>query len=215
MATEKKVFLDYGGLICDYQFNRTTLFRAHEFVLDYINSQDNCKISLDRLAQTHDNIIQSYLRARNKDSSEWRMDKIMDLVLSNLELNGNVSISKISEIYKLNDHDVVPFSCTSQVLTKLAEKRKLGIISNLPHNSLISELKDFNLYNLFDTITISSEVGYRKPHPKIYLSALKKADAKPEESIFISHEEEEVAGAEKVGMRGILVKSLSEVIGAL
>jgi len=211
---EKKLFLDYGGLICDYEFNKDTLFRAHHLVLDHINSNGD-KITLDQLAQAHDSAIKDYLTARNKDSSEWKMNKIMGLMLSNLNLNGSVSISKINHLYKLNDHDIAPYPSTSKVLNELSKTRELNIISNLPHDSLIYELREFNLLELFKTITISYQVGFRKPHPKIYQEALKRANVTPSESIFISHDNEEVKGAEKLGIESLLVKSIKELIGVL
>ncbi|GAG31224.1 unnamed protein product, partial [marine sediment metagenome] len=81
--------------------------------------------------------------------------------------------------------------------------------------SLITELCRENMLGMFDPIVISYQVGFRKPHPAIYQEALRKAETTPENSIFVSHEQEEVQGAEQVGIRGILVKSLEELIGVL
>lgn len=214
MTKTKKLFFDYGGLIANYDFNKGTLFRAHRLALDYLNSLNGHKINLTQLAKAHEQTIQTYLTAR-KDSSEWRMNKIMRLLLSNLGLNSNMPVSKVSEIYKQNDHDSTPYPDTKRVLTELAINRTLGIISNLPHDSLIYELKRDKLLDLFETVTISFEVGVRKPHPKIYQEALRKAKVTPAESFFISHDKEEVRGARQLGIESLLVKSIKEVIGAV
>ena len=214
MTKTKKLFFDYGGLIANYDFNKGTLFRAHRLALDYLNSLNRHKINLTQLAKAHDQTIQTYLTAR-KDGSEWSMNKLMRLLLSNLGLNSNVPVSKVSEIYKQNDHDSTPYPDTKRVLTELAKNRTLGIISNLPHDSLIYELKRDKLLDLFETVTISFEVGVRKPHPKIYQEALRKAKVTPAESFFISHDKEEVRGARKLGIESLLVKSIKEVIGAV
>ncbi|MBU0958743.1 MAG: HAD family hydrolase [Nanoarchaeota archaeon] len=215
MVKDKKIFLDYGGLICDYQFNRRTLFRAHRLALDYLNSQNGHRISLDRLSQAHDKTIQAYLQARNRNNSEWTMDKIMEMILSDLGLNGNVHLSRVSDIYKYNDHDSEPYPDTERVLSELSKRRKLGIISNLPHDSEIEELRAFGLIDHFDSITLSYQVGFRKPHPAIYQEALRSAGVTPEQSFFISHDQEETEGAEKLGIESLLVKSIKEVIGAV
>lgn len=214
MTKTKKLFFDYGGLIANYDFNKGTLFRAHRLALDYLNSLNGHKINLTQLAKAHEQTIQTYLTAR-KDGSEWSMNKLMRLLLSNLGLNSNVPVSKVSEIYKQNDHDSTPYPDTKRVLTELAKNRTLGIISNLPHDSLIYELKRDKLLDLFETVTISFEVGVRKPHPKIYQEALRKAKVTPAESFFISHDKEEVRGARKLGIESLLVKSIKEVIGAV
>lgn len=215
MIETKKLFFDYGGLIANYDFNRGTLFRAHRLALSYLNSLNGNKINLTQLAKAHGQTIQTYLTAREKDKSEWHMNKIMRLLLSNLGLNGNVSVSKVSEIYKQNDHNSTPYPDTKGVLTELAKNRTLGIISNLPHDSLIYELKRDKLLDLFETVTISFEVGVRKPHPKIYQEALRRAKVTPAESFFISHDKEEVRGARNFGIESLLVKSIKEVIGAV
>ncbi len=214
MTKTKKLFFDYGGLIANYDFNRETLFRAHRLALGYLNSLNGHKINLTQLAKAHEQTIKTYLTAREKDSSEWRMNKIMRLLLSNLGLNG-VPVSGVSEIYKQNDHDSTPYPDTKGVLTELAKNRTLGIISNLPHDSLIYELKSAELLDLFETVTVSFEVGVRKPHLKIYQEALRRAKVTPAESFFISHDKEEVRGARKFGIESLLVKSIKEVIGAV
>ncbi len=207
------LFLDYGELIFRYDFNRKTLLRAHKLALQQLNSQ-NSSISLERLSEAHDDAIQLYLRAR-QDGSEWSMHKIMKLMLDNLNLNGEVSPEEIAETYKLNDHDAYPMPTTKETLPELAKIGKLSIISNLPHDSLIYELKDYNLLNFFSTITISYQVGHRKPHPRIYQEALRRARVTPQESIFISHDEEEVDGARIVGMSGLLANDLGEAFQKL
>lgn len=211
--TKENLLLDYGGLIVNYDFNEKTLFRAHNLFLDYINSFNGNLINLQNLSKAHNKAIRAYLETRQKDNSEWHLDKIIGLMLSDLGIN--VPVSEVSEIYKLKDHDSKPFPNSKQILVDLSKTHKLGIISNLPHNSLIYELRKEEMLNLFDPIVISYQVGFRKPHPAIYQEAMRRANAKPERCIFVSHDEPEVKGAEAVGIRGILVKSLEEVIGIL
>ena len=38
--TKENLFLDYGGLIFNYDFNEKTLFRAHNLALACFNSMD-------------------------------------------------------------------------------------------------------------------------------------------------------------------------------
>jgi len=210
---EKNLFLDYGRLIADYDFNRETLQRANKLALSYINSLSNQEVSSKSLETAHDKAIQAYLRTRKKDNSEWTMNHIMSLMVLNLGITADVQ--QLEDIYKFNDHNSVIFPDSRKILGELGDKYKLGIISNLPHDSLIYELKKENMQSLFDPIVISYQVGFRKPHPTIYLEALKRANTSPENSIFVSHDKQEVIGAKKVGMKGLLVKSLEEVIGIL
>jgi len=206
-------FLDYGGLIFNYEFNRQTLLRAHNIALDSINSE-GFPVGLIELANTHDDVINDYLKAR-QDCTEWSIEQIIRLMLRRLGINSADLSSQLSEIYKLNDHDATPKGDAKRILTDLAKTRKLGIISNLPHDSLLSELEEYGMRELFDTITISYQVGVRKPHKDIYLEAMRRARAFPENSLFVSHDEIEVIGAREVGMEAVLTDSLEEVIGVI
>ena len=58
----------------------------------------------------------------------------------------------------------------------------------------------------FDSLTISSEVGAVKPKPKIYESALQKANIRAEEAIFVDDFYENIEACEQLGMKGIFFK---------
>lgn len=59
---------------------------------------------------------------------------------------------------------------------------------------------------LFDTIVDSSEVGMRKPNPRIYQHALEAlGGVAPERAVFLDDYEGNVAAAARLGIHGILV----------
>lgn len=211
---KEKLFFDCGELILNYKFTPETLLRAHQLALRHAHSLGRGDVNLEGLSRAHNEAIKVYLQAR-KDGPEWHMDKIMGSVLSNLGVNELVPVSDFSQIYKLNDHDFSPKGNIVKALEELSKKGSLHIISNTPHDSLVSELKSLGVYDNFGTITMSYEVGFRKPRKEIYIEALRRAGAEPSESTFVSHELIETNGAEKVGMRGVLANSLEEAIGAL
>jgi epoxide hydrolase-like predicted phosphatase len=63
------------------------------------------------------------------------------------------------------------------------------------------------LDELFDVVVDSSEVGMRKPGPAIYRHTLELLDVPAESVIFLDDHPANVAGAEAVGMRALLVGS--------
>lgn len=69
--------------------------------------------------------------------------------------------------------------------------------------------------NLFNISIISSDIGFRKPNPRIYKLALKKAHLKPHELIFIDNREWNTKPAEKLGIKTILFKNNNQVAGEL
>jgi putative hydrolase of the HAD superfamily len=59
---------------------------------------------------------------------------------------------------------------------------------------------------LFDAEVFSSSCGLRKPDPRIYGLALDQLDVPPSSAVFVGDgANDELAGAERVGMRAILV----------
>ncbi|MDI6784465.1 MAG: HAD family hydrolase [bacterium] len=96
-----------------------------------------------------------------------------------------------------------------EVLTELKNRGyKLALVSNATSGRLIRKAaagRDLTKY--FETIIVSADVGYRKPHPKIYQFALDFLTAKPEETVMVGDLLEiDIAGAKKLGMKTILAK---------
>jgi putative hydrolase of the HAD superfamily len=71
------------------------------------------------------------------------------------------------------------------------------------------------LRSIFSSIVISGETGMRKPDPGIYLFAAKQAGIPPDACVFIDDFSVNVAGAEAVGMTGILHKDARTTIARL
>ena len=93
-----------------------------------------------------------------------------------------------------------------KVLRALSGRFELGVISNAisPWPRRFLELEGLDRY--FSTIVISGEVGWRKPHKRIFEIALFKLGVRPEEAVHIGNSpEEDVLGARSAGMRAILV----------
>ncbi|MNW48914.1 Pyrimidine 5'-nucleotidase YjjG [compost metagenome] len=81
---------------------------------------------------------------------------------------------------------------------------KLGIITNgyshLQHRKIdLLELRHF-----FDEITVSGDLGIKKPDERIYRTALERLDVSAEEAIIVGdHPVNDIWGAAQVGIRGV------------
>jgi putative hydrolase of the HAD superfamily len=57
-----------------------------------------------------------------------------------------------------------------------------------------------------DSLVISSEVGFRKPHPEFYLAACARLDLPPDRGLCVGDDvENDVRGPERAGLRGLLL----------
>ena len=108
-------------------------------------------------------------------------------------------------------------------LPALAELRSrglgLGLISNCS-GEVCDLWEDSPFGGLFDAVVLSADVGVCKPAPRIYELALEQLGVEPAEAVFVGDgANDELAGAERVGMRAVQIGSASawdgERIGAI
>ncbi|MDP4039957.1 MAG: HAD family phosphatase [Candidatus Pacearchaeota archaeon] len=91
---------------------------------------------------------------------------------------------------------------------------KIGILSDqwyLSKDALINPKK----MKKFDFVIVSCDVKTRKPKPKIYRIALKKAKCKAGEMIFIDNREWNVEPAVRLGINGIVFEDNEQCFRAL
>jgi putative hydrolase of the HAD superfamily len=100
---------------------------------------------------------------------------------------------------------------TVEVLEHLSQSGfQLGVISNFD-SRLHSVLKSLHIAHFFKTVTISGEEGFAKPSPEIFIKALQKAGAMPNESLFIGdHPINDIEGATDAGIDAVLVDRRQE-----
>ena len=120
---------------------------------------------------------------------------------------------------------------TMELLEYLKPKYHLHLITNGFEEVQHTKLSGSGLEPFFETLTVSEEVGVKKPNPEIFRYALKKAGATPEESLMIGDElAVDIDGARAAGIDQVFfnatgqpaqgqctfeVSSLSEIKGIL
>lgn len=93
------------------------------------------------------------------------------------------------------------------ILQELKKKYKLGVVSDFLYPPAFRKMfQKFKLTEYFDAIVISGEVGWRKPHPAIFQTALKLLEVSPQETISVGDSvKRDIVPAKKLGMRAILI----------
>jgi len=80
---------------------------------------------------------------------------------------------------------------------------KLGAVTDRAFGGprFMAEMAEYGLDGFFGVVTISSDVGYLKPHPKIFQHALEALEVAPEETVMVGDSLRcDVAGAKGLGM---------------
>ncbi len=98
-----------------------------------------------------------------------------------------------------------------EVLEHLKGKYELHILSNGFEDVTHDKINGCSIQNYMKTITTAEDAGVPKPDPKAFQTAVDKAGAKVEESIYIGDDWiADMGGATKFGMRAIFFNPLNE-----
>jgi putative hydrolase of the HAD superfamily len=129
----------------------------------------------------------------------------------------NHKIKKISNETVISWHEYVEIDPEALPLLKiLKNKKNLALITNFDHPPYIYLiLSKYNLMEYFKHITISGEIGIKKPDPRIFDIPLKMFELKPQEVLYIGDSNEDVEGSLNAGIKPILIQreSLKKRIG--
>lgn len=88
------------------------------------------------------------------------------------------------------------------LLRALAGRRRLGLVSNFDHGPTARAiLARHDIASMFSVTVISDEVGRRKPHPAVFIEALRALESAREEALFVGDTlGEDVVGAQAAGI---------------
>jgi len=93
------------------------------------------------------------------------------------------------------------------VVSALAERFPLALISDSQEPYLLPELRRSGLAEHFGTIVVSSRYGYRKPDARLFRVALDQLGIAPSEAVYVGNSwERDVIGARNAGVRPILIE---------
>lgn len=88
---------------------------------------------------------------------------------------------------------------------------RTGVVSNFDHR-LRPLLDALGLVSLLDVIVLPSDVGAAKPDPRIFEYALEQLGVRAAEAIYVGDDaDEDVAAAQRVGLRAVDVATLPDL----
>ncbi len=91
---------------------------------------------------------------------------------------------------------------TVTTLQALSESCKLGIISNAwPY--VESMLRLLGLWDYFESVILSAQVGLSKPNPAIYELGLRSLGIRADQALFVDDTPQNVLAAERVGLESL------------
>jgi putative hydrolase of the HAD superfamily len=137
------------------------------------------------------------------DHSFWWM--FYSQLLSEIGLNDDaIRDQLVASIRNSGNWDVIRPGTAEQLL-EIGERYHIAVISNAD-GKIEDVLRRRGIAQCFRTITDSGLVGYEKPHPEIFLHALKSMNAAPGESLYVGDVYSvDYLGATGAGMQAVLM----------
>ena len=98
-----------------------------------------------------------------------------------------------------------PIPGTVEMLATLKGKYRLGLLSNLTHAPAALRIIDkLGMTSFFDAVVVSGQLGYRKPHPRVFLALLDQLGTPKEQTAFVGDNlEADIHGARQMGIQPI------------
>lgn len=94
----------------------------------------------------------------------------------------------------------------NHVLNSLSVKYNLGIIAN-QNKGLSERLRQFGIYDYFNIVVSSSDVGFVKPDEQIFKFALKQANCSAQNAYMIGDRlDNDIIPAQHIGMKTVWIK---------
>lgn len=145
-------------------------------------------------------------KMRTPESSE-----LVQVIFSYLKIpNDKSAFDRIVTSYEdsLFEHPPILIDGVKEMLPKLAEKYKLGLISDTgysPGTHLRKLMADNDILDYFTSFSFSNETGVSKPHERAFHTILHELKTDPAHSLHIGDiERTDVVGANNTGMISVL-----------
>ena len=202
------IFFDLDHTLWDFEKNSGATFKS-------IFKEWNFEFSLEVFLDFYNPINHYYWK-------QYRENMISEVELRYLRLEKTFEAMKVSfsqsllervaELYiqQLSTHTEL-FEDTISVLEYLSSKYTLHIITNGFEHVQQRKLENSRIARFFKTVLTAEKIGVKKPHPTIFLSAMKTAEVLPEHAMMIGDSlEADIQGALKLGMQAIHFNSHKE-----
>lgn len=108
-----------------------------------------------------------------------------------------------------------PIPSTMNLIRQLKSTHRLGLLSNTSAWHFEHIIANAPVYPLFETVTLSFEVGAMKPAEAIYRDALQKLNLPPDECVYIDDIKENADAAVSLGMTGIHYTTHAALLSSL
>lgn len=202
------IFFDLDHTLWDFEKNSALTF-------DFIFKELNLSIDLKDFLNHYDPINHYYwkLYRENKISQEELRFNRLAKTFETLKFDiAHAQINQIAALYieKLSTFTHV-FEGAHELLQNLSKDYSLHIITNGFESVQHYKLANSGLQPYFEFTFTAEKVGFKKPHPKIFETAIQATQARVEHSLMVGDSlEADIEGALQCGMHAVHFNSHNE-----
>ena len=202
------IFFDLDHTLWDFEKNSALTF-------ELIFSKLNCKVEINDFLAHYNPINQNYWRLYRQNKISQKELRIQRLVQTFNALNIKIKVKELKEISNqyIENLSKFPylFEGANDLLKHLKKNYKLHIITNGFDRVQNFKIKNSGLKPYFNFIFTAEKVGFKKPHPKIFETAMNTVGSTPYSSLMIGDTfEADIQGALKLGMQALHFNSHNE-----
>jgi putative hydrolase of the HAD superfamily len=212
MQPVRAILFDFGHTLVDFQRTQEALHAAYQQIRARIEAVAYMEVPelldlVERVAGGVDSMVtESYEQRRMEEVAQ---EELLRQAFAGIGFD--LPDDVIEHIVTL-DHSAYSNSMSVEpdVLATLERLRRaghpMGLVSNisLRPDLMRGDLDRMGLGQYLDSTVFSSEVGMRKPDPRIFREALDRLGAEPAETVFVGDRlYDDVSGAQAAGMRAV------------
>ena len=144
-------------------------------------------------------------RSKEEQTAVWVEYERKLLEAANIENDDRLVMGLLGKMRQFDMKQVL-FDDVLPALTELKERGLiLGLISNIDRD-ITSMLDELRLTPWLQVVVTSQDTGFNKPSPEIFQEAVNRAGIQAGEAIYVGDQYQvDVVGANKAGMKGILI----------
>lgn len=163
--------------------------------------------------------ILKYTPKKEKDIYDLLFDSIFTKQYEEGKIDSKQFFRQVKDIIKLDmDYDKffliwndiffeTPLNLKMQdFLKKIKPEYKMAMLSNINETHFEFLKEKMSIFNIFDRLILSYEVGFRKPAPEIYRVALETLKTSDDKVFYIDDRRDLIEAASRLGIMGIVLE---------
>ena len=196
------VVFDLDGTLCYYA---TSIEQAMTDALQRVGAPPDLIGDLPLAADRYADLWYE-LQEDHKSTTSLR-ERIWISLLAEHDIDDKALAHKLSDVYiGLRTASLVLFDGVLPLLSDLAEKYSLGLLTNGPGDLQWEKIKLLGVESYFDAIIVSGDMGIHKPDSRLFGSLLQRLDAPASKAVYVGNSYEmDIIGASNAGMLSVWV----------